>query len=112
MSEYPPTLLIVYLCPEHEEGARFHLDETLTTAGIASRLLASSQERVLLENAAPFLLTHHEKRLVFALRAPLDQQAIGKIAELVMIGLILGFVVKGEIMLGLEEGVFNNLAGY
>ncbi len=111
MSEHPPTLLIVYLCPEHEEGARYHIDETLTTAGIGYRLIASQEERVLLESAAPFLLTHHEKRMVFALRAPLDPKAIGEIAQLVVTGLILGFAVKGEIALGGEVGVFNNLGG-
>ena len=111
MSEHPPTLLIVYLCPEHEEGAHYHIDETLTTAGIAYRLIASHQERVLLESAAPFVLMHHEKRMVFALRAPLDQKAIEEMAQLVTIGLILGFVVKGEIVLDGEVGVFNNLGG-
>ena len=109
MSEHPPTLLIVYLRLEHEEGVRYHIDETLTTAGIASRLLASQQERVSLESAAPFLFTHHQKRLVFALHAPLDAKATQEIAQLVTIELILGFVVKGEIVLGGDVGVFNNL---
>jgi hypothetical protein len=111
MSKHPPTLLIVYLCPEHEEGALFHLDEALTTAGIAYRLIAELEERVSLESAAPFLFTHMEKRMVFALRAPLDPQAIEDLAQLVMTGLILGFVVKGEIALGSEVGVINNLGG-
>jgi hypothetical protein len=34
MSEHPPTLLIVYLRPEHDEEACYHIDEALTTAGI------------------------------------------------------------------------------
>ena len=111
MSEHPPTLLIVYLRPDHEEGARYHIDETLTTAGIAYRLIAQQEERVSLESAAPFVITHNEKRMVFALRAPLDPKAIDEMAQLVTTGLIFGFVVKGEIALGGEVGVINNLGG-
>jgi len=66
MSEHPPTLLIVYLRPEHDEGARYHIDEALTTAGITYRLIAVHEERVSLESAAPFVITHIEKRMVFA----------------------------------------------
>ena len=111
MSEHPPTLLIVYLHPDHDEGAYYHIDETLTTAGITYRLIAKLEERVSLESAAPFVITHNEKRMVFALRAPLVSQAIDDMAQLVTTGLILGFVVKGEIALGGEVGVINNLAG-
>jgi hypothetical protein len=110
MSEHPPTLLIVYLRPDHDEDARYHIDETLITAGITYRLIAELEERVSLESAAPFIITHHEKRLVFALRAPLVPQAIEDLAQLVTTGLILGFIVKGEIALGGEVGVINNLA--
>ncbi len=109
MSEHPPTLLIVYLCPAHDEGALFHLDEILTTGGIAYRLIAQQEERVSLESAAPFIFTHNEKRMVFALRAPLDPKAIEELARLVTTGFILGFVVKGEIALVGEVGVINNL---
>ena len=111
MGEHPPVLLIVYLCPEQDEGARYHIDETLTAAGIAYRLIVQQEERVSLESAAPFVFTHNEKRMVFALRAPLDPKAIEDIARLVTIGLILGFAVKGEIALGDEVGVINNLGG-
>jgi hypothetical protein len=111
LSEHPPTLLIVYLCPAHDEGARYHLDETLTTAGIAYHLIAELEERVPLEGCAPFVLRHKEKRMVFALRTPLDPQAIDDMAQLVTTGLILGFAVKGEIALGGDVGVFNNLGG-
>ncbi len=48
----------------------------------------------------------------FALCAPLDQKATQEMAQLVTIELILGFVVRGEIMLDGEVGVFNNLGGY
>ncbi len=111
MSEHPPTLLIVYLRPKHDEGARYHIDETLTTAGIAYRLIAELEERVCLESAAPFVITHIEKRMVFALHASLAPKVIDDIAILVTTGLILGFAVKGEIALGSEVGVINNLAG-
>src|SRR5258708_4098468 len=111
MSEHIPTLLIVYLRPDHEEGARYHIDETLTTAGIAYHLIAQQEERVSLESSAPFVITHNEKRMVFALRAPLDPKAIDAMAQMVTTGLILGFAVKGEIALGGEVGVINNLGG-
>jgi hypothetical protein len=111
MSEHPPTLLIVYLRPDHDEGVRYHIDETLTTAGIDYRLIAELEERVSLESAAPFVIRHNEKRMVFALRAPLDPKAIGDMAQLLTIGIILGFVVKGEIALGDEVVVINNLGG-
>ena len=109
MSEHPPTHLIVYLRPAYDEGASYRIDETLTPAGIAYRLIAEIEERVPLEGSAPFVVTHIEKRMVFALRAPLDPKAIDDIARMVTTGLILGFVVKGEIALGSEMGVFNNL---
>ena len=111
MSEHPPTLLIVYLRPEHEEGALYHIDESLTTSGITYHLIAQQEERVTLESAAPFVYTHNEKRMVFALRAPLVPKAIDDMAQLVTTGLILGFVIKGEIALGGEVGVINNLGG-
>ncbi len=111
MSEHPSTLLIVYLHPAHDEGARYHIDETLTTAGITYRIIAEIEERVSLESAAPFVFIHNEKRMVFALSAPLDPKCIHDMAQLVTTGLLLGFVVKGEIALGYEMAVINNLAG-
>ncbi len=111
MNEHTPTLLIVYLLPAHDEATRYHIDETLRMAAITYRLIAEFEERVPLEGCAPFVITHHEKRLVFKLHAPLDPKAIDDIAQLVTIGLILGFVVKGEIMLDGAVGVINNLGG-
>jgi hypothetical protein len=109
ISEHPPTLLIVYLRPDYDAGVRYQIDEMLTTAGIPSNLIAQQEERISLESAAPFIITHNEKRMVFALRAPLDPKTIDDMAQQVTIGLILGFVVKGEIALGSEVGVINNL---
>ena len=61
MSEHPPTLLIVYLCPAQNEDALSHLDEALTVAGIEYRLIAQQEERVSLESAAPFVYHAHGK---------------------------------------------------
>ena len=111
MSEHPPTLLTVYLRPDHDEETCYYVDEALTKAGITYRLITQQEERVSLESAAPFEITHTEKRLVFALHAPLAPKVIDKMALLVTTGLILGFAVKGEIVLGRDEGVINNLVG-
>src|SRR5260221_4086132 len=102
LSEHPPTLRIVSLRPANDEGARYRIDETLTTAGIVYLLIAELEERVPLEGSAPFVIRYNEKRMVFALHAPLDPKAIDEIARMVTTGLILGFIVKGEIVLGGE----------
>ena len=111
MIEHPPTLLIVYLRPDHDEETCYHIDEALTTAGITYRLIAELDERIALESAAPFVITHIEKRMVFALHSSLAPKVIDDMALLVMTGLILGFAVKGEIALDDEMGVINNLVG-
>lgn len=111
MSEHPSTILIVCLRPVHEEETCFDVDEALTTADITYRLIRQHVERVSLEGAAPFVMMHLEKRLVFTLHMPLDPRVIETLALLVTTGLILGFAVKGEIVLGSEEGVINNLIG-
>ncbi len=110
MSEHPPTLLIVYLRPDHDDETCSHIDEALTTAGITYRLIAQQEERVSLESAAPFVITHIEKRMVFALHSSLAPKIIDDMALLVTTGLILGFAVNGEIALDDEIGVINNLA--
>jgi len=66
MSEHPPTLLIVYLRPDHEEGARYHIDETLTTAGIAYRLIAKPRRACLPGKCCP--IRHHAQRKTHGLR--------------------------------------------
>jgi hypothetical protein len=109
MVEYPPTLLIVYMRPGSDEDVSYHIDEMLTIAEIKYRLIAQYEERVSLESASPFVFTHTEKHMVFALRTALIPKAIADMAQLVTIGLILGFAVKGEIALDGEVGVINNL---
>lgn len=111
MSEHPSALLIVYQLPDHDEETCYYVDKALTTAGITYRLIAELDERISLESAAPFIIMHLQKRMVFALHAALAPKVIDDIALLVTTGLILGFAVKGEIALGDEEGVINNLAG-
>ena len=111
MSQSTPTLLIVSLRRDQDEHVRYHLDEILTPAGIGYRLLASQEERVSLDHLVPFIITYQEKRFTFALQRPLDPKAIDELARLVTTGLILGFVVKGEIAIGGEVEVFNNLGG-
>lgn len=107
MSKHPPTLLIVYLRPSKDEDALSHIDET----GIDYRLIAQQEERVSLESAHPFSFSYNEKRMVFTLRAPLNPKAIEDLARMVTTGLILGFVVKGEIAMDDDFGVINNLGG-
>ncbi len=109
MSLPTPTLLIVSLCSGQDEHVRYHLDEILTPAGIGHRLLASQEERISLDHVAPFIITYQETCFTFALQRPLDPKAIDELAQLVTTGLILGFVVKGEIAIGGEVGAFNNL---
>jgi hypothetical protein len=111
MTQPPPTLLIVFLQRDQDEHVRYHLDELLIPAGIGYRLFASQEERIALDHAAPFIITYQEKRLTFALQRPLDPKAIDELAQLVTTGLILGFQVLGEIAIGGEVGVVNNLGG-
>src|SRR5215831_13842727 len=83
MSEHPPTLLIVYLRPDHEEETCYYIDKALTTAGITYRLIAQQNERVSLESATPFVMTHIEKRMVFALHSSLATRVVEDMALLV-----------------------------
>ncbi|HZU02457.1 MAG TPA: hypothetical protein VFA10_22505 [Ktedonobacteraceae bacterium] len=111
MSQPPSTLLIVSLRRDQEEHVRYHLDEILTPAGIGYRLLASQEERMTLDHVAPFIIAYQEKRLTFALQRPPDASAIDELAQLVTTGLILGIKVLGEIAIGGDVEVFNNLGG-
>jgi hypothetical protein len=105
----PTTLLVISLRSDQDEHARYHIDEILTPAGIGYRLLASQQERITLDHVMPFAISYPETRLTFALQRPLDPKAIDELAQLVTTGLILGVKVQGEIAIGGEIGVFNNL---
>jgi hypothetical protein len=109
MSQPPPTLLIVSLRGDQDEPVRYHLDEILTPAEIGYRLLTSQEERISLGHVAPFIIAYQEKRFTFALQKLLEFQAIDELAQLVTTSLIFGFAVLGEIVIGGEGGVFNNL---
>ncbi|HZT99570.1 MAG TPA: hypothetical protein VFA10_07920 [Ktedonobacteraceae bacterium] len=109
MSQPTPTLLIVFLRRDQDEHVRYYLDEILTPAGIGYRLLASQEERMTLDHVAPFAISYQETRFTFALQRPLDASAIDALAQLVTTGLILGIKVLGEIAIGGDGEVFNNL---
>lgn len=104
----PRRTLIVYARPDQDEDARYHIDELLTPAGIAYSEVAQETHRVPLEGSAPFTVTHEEKRVVFALHMPLHPNDMSDLAQMVTIGIILGFVIKGEIALS-ESETINNL---
>jgi hypothetical protein len=86
-----------------EEHALYLLGESFTP--IALTLVDTQEEQVTWGTV--FVLIHKEKRLTLALSAPVTPKQIEEIAHLVKIGLILGFVVRGEIDLG--ERVIHNL---
>jgi hypothetical protein len=103
MSAQSPTQITVFLNPEDEEHALYLIGESFppTTFTITD----TQQEQVTWGSV--FVLTHQEKRLTLAFSAPATVGQIDDIAYLVKIGLILGFVVRGEIDLG--GRVINNL---
>jgi hypothetical protein len=103
MSTPSPTHIIVFLNPENEEHALYLIGESLTSPALT---IVDTQEEQITWGTV-FVLTHKEKRLTLALSAPVTPKQIEDIAYLVTIGLILGFVVRGEIDLG--ERVINNL---
>jgi hypothetical protein len=103
MSRHAPTYIILFLNPENEEHALYLIGESFTSTALT--LVDTQEEQVTLGTV--FVLNHKEKRLTLALSAPVTSQQIEEIAHLVKIGLILGFVVRGEIDLG--ERVMNNL---
>jgi hypothetical protein len=102
----PTTHLILFLHPENEEHA-FYL--------VAGEILidrentpVEAQEGVgLCQMAAPFLLPYKEKRITLALTIPITPEHIKDLADRVTIGLLVGFLVRGEIDLG--RRVINNL---
>lgn len=103
MSTPSPTQITVFLNPEDEEHALYLLSESFTSTTFI--VIDTEEEQVTWGTV--FVLSHKEKRLTLALSAPVTPGQIEEIAYLVKIGLILGFVVRGEIDLG--ERVINNL---
>jgi hypothetical protein len=103
MSTFSPTQITVLLSPENEEHALYLIGESFTSTTFT---VTDAQEEVVTWGAV-FVLTHKEKRLTLALSAPVTLAQIEDIAYLVKTGLLLGFVVRGEIDLG--GRVINNL---
>src|SRR5260221_12025863 len=102
MGTSSPTQIVVLLNPENEEHALYLISESFTSTTFT--VVDTQEEHVTWGTV--FVLTHKEKRLTLALSAPVTPGQIEDIAYLVKIGLILGFVVRGEIDLG--ERVINN----
>lgn len=103
MSVPSPTQITVFLNPEDEEHALYLIGESFISTTFT--IIDTQEEHVTWGSV--FVLTHQEKRLTLALSAPATVGQIDDIAYLVKIGLILGFVVRGEIDLG--GRVINNL---
>src|SRR5713226_4920460 len=103
MSVPSPTHITVFLNPEDEEHALYLIGESFPPTTFT--IIDTQEEQATWGTV--FVLTHKEKRLTVALSAPATVGQIDDIAYLVKIGLILGFVVRGEIDLG--ERVINNL---
>jgi len=103
MSTLSPTQITVLLTPENEEHALYLIGESFTSTTFT--VVDTREEQVTWGTI--FVPTHKEKRLTLALSAPVTPKQIEGIAYLVTIGLILGFVVRGEIDLG--ERTINNL---
>ena len=104
MSIPSPTQITVLLNPKHEEHALYLIGESFTSTMFT---VVDTQEEQMMWGSV-FMLTHKEKRLTLALSAPVTPTQIEEIANLVTTGLILGFVVRGEIDLG--ERMIHNLA--
>jgi hypothetical protein len=103
MSTPSPTQITVFLNPGNEEHALYLIGESFTSTTFT--IIDTQEEQVTWGSV--FVLTHKEKRLTLALSTSATVGQIDDIAYLVKIGLILGFVVRGEIDLG--ERVINNL---
>jgi hypothetical protein len=106
MNSSPTTQLMLFLHPENEEQALY-----LVTGEILidreTTPVEAQEEAGLCQMAAPFLLPYREKRITLARTIPITPEHIKDLADLVAIGLLVGFLVRGEIDLG--GRVINNL---
>jgi hypothetical protein len=103
MSAPSPTQITIFLNPEDEEHALYLIGESFPPTTFT--IIGTQEEQATWGSV--FVLTHREKRLILALTTPVATGQLDDLAFLVKIGLILGFVVRGEIDLG--ERVINNL---
>jgi hypothetical protein len=98
-----PTQITIYLNPVDEEHALYLIGESFTAT--AFTIVGTQEEQVSWGDI--FRFSRKEKHITLALSAPVTPEQLDDIANLVKIGLILGFVVRGEIDLG--ERVITNL---
>ena len=98
-----PTQITVFLNPEDEKHALYLIGESFISTMFT--IIDSQEEQVTWGSV--FMLTRKEKRFTLALSALATVGQIDDIDYLVKIGLILGFVVRGDIDLG--GRVINNL---
>ncbi len=103
MSMPSSTQITVFLNPEDEEHVLYLIGESFPPTTFTIIDTQEEQETW----GVVFVLTHQEKHLILALTAPMTTGQIDDLAFLVKIGLILGFVVRGEIDLG--ELMINNV---
>src|SRR5260221_10606853 len=103
MSIPSPTQVTVFLNPEDEEHALYLIGESFPPTTFT---ISDTQEEQVTWGSV-FVLTRKEKHLTLALSAPATVEQIDDLASLVKIGLISGFVVRGEIDLG--GRVINNV---
>ena len=82
-----PTLLTIFLRPDHEDHARYLIEEeTLVPGAIFYTVTSKPEEHITLDMAAPFTLSHPEKQVMFALDRPLTPTQIKDLADYVAIG--------------------------
>lgn len=103
MNTQSPTQITVILIPAQEEHALYLIGESLLPTSFT--VVDAHEEQV--SWGTIFVLTHKEKHLTLALSTPVTITQIDEVAALVKTGLILGFIVRGEIDLG--ERVIHNL---
>ena len=103
MSLHSTTYLVIFLKPENEEHAMYLIGESFSSTALT--LVDVKEEQV--TSGTVFVLIHKEKELTMALDKPITPKQIEEIAYMIKMGLILGFVVRGEIDLG--ERVIHNL---
>ena len=106
MSSSPTTHLLLFLRPENEEHALYLVRGEILIER-ETTLVETQEETGLCQMAAPFLIPYKEKCITLALTIPLTPEHIKELAGLVAIGLLVGFLIRGEIDLG--GRVINNL---
>ncbi len=103
MSTPAPTQITVFLKPEDEEHALYLIGDSIAPTTLT--IVDTQEESV--KWGTVFKLVYQEKRVTLELSTPVTQKHIEEISILVTIGLIFGFVVRGEIDLG--ERSINNV---